>query len=141
MILCGLAYAYVLANRETRASRALLLALIGYAAIVMLAYFSLKAYFHFFLGAYGLIVVYLSVGSWRVAFVEDRRPIMRQLFFASVGAYIGGFALLWVPEHVILPCDHPLQHAQLHAIFHLTSSVGSFCWLQLLMQRRTSRGS
>ncbi len=137
MIICGLAYAYVLATREQRSARLLLIALVSYALVVIVAYFTLKAYFHFFLVAYALIVAYLSVGSWRVAFREDRRPVMKQLFYASVGAYLGGFALLWIPEHVVLACEHPLQGAQLHAIFHLTSSVGSFCWLQLLMQRRS----
>ncbi|MCC6810930.1 MAG: ceramidase [Deltaproteobacteria bacterium] len=145
MILCGLAYAFILINRKRpRAAVAavlrrewpLVLGLVGYAALVVFAYFSLAAYFHFFLAAYALIVTYLSAGSLYLVFREDRRDEMKRLLFASVGCYLGGLSLLWVPEHALLGCAHPLQSLQLHAIFHLTSAIGSYCWLRMMMHQR-----
>jgi hypothetical protein len=67
---------------------------------------------------------------------EDDRPVMRAFFGASVGSYVGGGLLLWLPEHVWLACDHPPQRLQLHALFHLTSAVGSYAWLRMMMHHR-----
>jgi dihydroceramidase len=132
MILTGLVFAYILARRNDAPARpAYVAALVGYGAAVLVAYFTLKAYFHFFLIAYALILAYLTVGTWRVS---GESKTARRYFWASVGAYLGGFAFLWIPEHFLLACSHPLQRLQLHAIFHLTSSFGSFMWLRLLSQ-------
>jgi hypothetical protein len=88
------------------------------------------------MAAYALIIAYLSVATARVVFWEDNRPVMRAFFGASVGSYVGGVLLLWLPEHVWLACEHPLQRLQLHALFHLTSAVGSYAWLRMMMHHR-----
>jgi hypothetical protein len=93
-------------------------------------------YFELFMIAYAAIIAYLTIATARVVFTEDTRPLMRAYFVASVGSYVGGVFVLWLPEHVWLGCDHPLQRLQLHALFHLTSAVGSYAWLRMMMHHR-----
>jgi dihydroceramidase len=139
MVLAGLTCAYVLLCRHDRsAARSpwILPVLMTYAVTVAVSYFVVHHYFQLFMAAYVLIIAYLSVVTARVAFWEDGRPGMRAFFGWSVGSYVGGVMLLWLPEHVWLGCDHPLQRLQLHALFHLTSAVGSYAWLRMMMHHR-----
>jgi dihydroceramidase len=139
MVLTGLTCVYVLLCRhdQSRAhSRFILPVLTAYAVTVTVSYFVVQRYFQLFMTAYVLIIAYLSVATARVVFWEDNRPVMRAFFGASVGSYVGGVLLLWLPEHVWLACDHPLQRLQLHALFHLTSAVGSYAWLRMMMHHR-----
>jgi dihydroceramidase len=142
MVLTGLTCVYVLLCRHDRTSARsplILPVLTTYAVGVAVSYFVVHRYFQLFMTAYALIIAYLSVATARVAFIEDDRPIMRAFFGASVGSYVGGVLLLWLPEHVWLACDHPLQRLQLHALFHLTSAVGSYAWLRMMMHHRDGR--
>ena len=139
MVLTGLIYVYVLLCRHDQSgarSPWILPVLAIYAATVIVGYFVVHQYFQLFMTAYALIIAYLTVATARVAFREDDGPEMRAFFGASVGSYVGGVTLLWLPEHVWLACDHPLQRLQLHALFHLTSAVGSYAWLRMMMHHR-----
>lgn len=132
MILTGLVFAYILARRNDAPAKPwFVAALVGYGAIVLVAYFTLTGYFVFFLWAYAAILTWLSIGTWRAS---RESQTARRYFWMSVGAYLGGFALLWIPEHLLLACSHPLQSVQLHALFHVTSSFGSYMWLRLMAQ-------
>ncbi|HKP60154.1 MAG TPA: ceramidase domain-containing protein [Polyangiales bacterium] len=139
MVFSGLSYVYVLLCRHDQ-SRArspwILPVLTTYGVTVAVSYFVVHRYFQLFMTAYALIIAYLTVATAHVAFREDDRPEMRAWFGASVGSYVGGVVLLWLPEHVWLSCDHPLQRLQLHALFHLTSALGSYAWLRMMMHHR-----
>ena len=102
------------------------------------AYFAVEDYFALFIGVYAAVVGYVCVVTWRVAFRESRDARVRQLFWWSVVAYLGGFALFWIPERT-LGCDHPFQAIQPHTLFHLSSSVGPYAWILLATMDRLVR--
>ncbi len=109
-----------------------------YGALFSVAYFAVANYFVFFLASYAAVVAYISVITWRVVFREVHGPALRRLFWWSIGAYLGGFALFWIPERTI-GCDHALQVAQLHAWFHLAGAVGPYTWVLLAVTDRLLR--
>lgn len=132
MIYSGLAFLYIVRHRidaEARRRRYWQVGLLSYAAAFTVAYFALPAYFVFFIVSYAAAVTLLVLWTARVSFVTASDRPRRRLFLLSAGSYVGGVFLLWVPEHVLLPCDHPIQGLQLHAWFHLTSALGSYAWL------------
>ena len=102
--------------------------LTAYALVFSVAYFAIKAYFVFFLLSYGLVVGYVCIATWRLAFRESRHPMLKRLFWWSVVAYIGGFSLFWIPERT-LGCAHAFQSIQPHAWFHLSGAIGPYAWV------------
>lgn len=115
------------------------LALGAYGLAFAVAYFVIPSSFVFFLISYSVVVAFVVVQTWHLVF--QRRPYLKRLFYTAFGCYLGGFVLFWVPEHLLLPCDHPLQSLQLHAWFHVTSAVGTYAWILLLLyDRMESRG-
>ena len=153
MMLSSMVFIYILRFRrdgddmfgrgaDQRARRGWILGLTAYAAGYVAAYFLFADLFVFFVGTYALSVVWISVQTYRLAFGAEGSPVLRRLFFCSIGAYVGGFVVLWIPEHVLLGCAHPLQHAQLHALFHLTSALGTYAWvLMALIDRHRGFGA
>lgn len=138
MVYAGLVFAYVLRWRQApiapdaglRAQmRRWRLGLAAYAAAFTVGYFSLAAYFILFITSYALIVAAVVGRSAYITFRLESDRTLRRLFWWSSGAYVAGVGGLWIPEHVLLPCDHPLQALQLHALFHLTSAIGSGVWV------------
>ena len=140
MIYCVLTFLYIVVNRELAAPRRRWwqMGLVSYAALFTVAYLTLKAYFAFFIWSYAAAVVALVLLSARLAFGEHGSAMHKRLFLVSSGAYVGGVACLWVPEHVLLACDHPAQALQLHAIFHVTSLIGTYSWILFAMWDRFS---
>ncbi|MEL7368635.1 MAG: ceramidase domain-containing protein [Myxococcota bacterium] len=131
MVYAGLSFLYVLLARSHEpGDRRLVglrigLALFGLAFTA--AYLFVTTWFWFFVAAYAGLVALLVL---RTGWLSGRAgPMHRRWFAWSAGAYVGGVCFLWVPEHVLLPCDHPVQSAMPHAWFHLTSAVGSYAWL------------
>jgi hypothetical protein len=53
---------------------------------------------------------------------------MKRTAIVVIAAYIGGFFLFWVPEHVLLGCDHPLQALHLHSFWHIGAGIGTVAW-------------
>jgi len=51
----------------------------------------------------------------------------KRLLVAAFVFYVGGFAVLWLPDR--LACAR-VQRFQLHALFHLTSTVGPWSLIQ-----------
>jgi dihydroceramidase len=138
MIYTGLAFLHVLRWRaagrppdpdERRRMRRWALGLVGYAVAFTVAYLFLAAWFLPFILTYAGIVAWIVLRSGQLSLIGAPEPGRRRWLLLSAGSYVGGVLLLWIPEHVLLPCDHPLQAAQLHAWFHLTSAVGSAAWL------------
>jgi dihydroceramidase len=101
-----------------------------YALLFGVAYFLIPAYFTLFILTYSGLILYLVLQTARVSFALAPRPDRRRWFLLAASSYVGGVLLLWVPENLILACEHPLQSLQLHAWFHLTSAFGSFAWLR-----------
>ena len=112
---------------------------LGLAAVAFTAaYFAVASYFVFFIAVYAALVAYVCVATWRVAFRESTDRRLRILFRWSIVAYIGGFALLWIPERS-LGCEHAFQSIQPHALFHLSGSVGPYAWVLLAVMDRLLR--
>ena len=129
MVYAGLAYLYVLWARRGAVARGRgALALFGLA--FTLAYFFWQQWFLFFVGAYAGLVALLVVRTGFVTFRLNRTTKGQWWFALAAGSYVGGVLFLWIPEHVLLPCDHPLQAWHLHAWFHVTSAIGSYAWLE-----------
>ena len=150
MIAAGLVFAYTVRFRaSTRppaaemqtAMRRWRLSLFAYATAFAGAYFLLPAYFTLFILSYSALIAYLVVRTALVSLREDPRPDRRRWFLLSAGSYVGGVLLLWVPEHLIFDCAHPVQALQLHAFFHLTSAFGSFAWLRWAVLDRRDLGA
>jgi len=132
MIYSGLTFLYVVRWRRDGAASARRwwqVGLLAYAAAFTVAYFVLPQYFIFFIITYAVAVTAIVVQSARISWGAEADPLRQRLLTLAAGAYVGGVALLWVPEHILLPCDHWIQGFQLHAWFHLTSAVGSYAWL------------
>ncbi len=130
MVYTGLTFVYALAARTSPRRTRLALALFAYGVAFTVAYVALAEWFHFFAASYTLLVAYIAIRTGVVSMRIEREAGRRRWFLIAVLAYVGGSVVLWVPEHYVLPCDHPLQALQLHALFHLTSAVGSCAWVQ-----------
>lgn len=146
MVYLSLVFAYILRWRhapdapdpQTRAAmRRWMLGLGLYGVVFTALYFSFEAYFQLFIWTYAAIVTYLVVQTLRLSFGAQGHPTERRLFLLSGGVYVGGVGLLWIPEHVLLGCEHPAQAFQLHAFFHLTSAVGTYAWLLWALHHRS----
>ena len=116
----------------------------AYAAAFTYVYFHLKesAYFHVFLVMYIVSIVVLVYKSYQFA-VGSGNPVLKRLVKISAGVYVGGFLFLWLPEHFlcVLPttdANRPVavEAVQLHAWFHLTSTVGPYCWILFALLAR-----
>lgn len=132
MVWASLLFVYMVRFRQPREDdqRKRPLWLVGlwlYALGFTAAYFTLETYFTFFIWTYAALVTYVTVQMLRVSWRGGE--LRRKLFAWAAGSYVGGVALLWIPEHLVLACEHPLQAAQLHAFFHITSAVGTYAWI------------
>lgn len=135
MLWVGLACIWTLADRargpgEGRTFAALLAAFgLGFCVTYALVPWA----FMLFVGVYGLLVAWLAIRTvqltwWRRPDDVPATPALRASAGTVIAAYIGSFFLFWVPEHLLLPCDHPLQAAHLHGWWHLGAGVGTFAW-------------
>jgi dihydroceramidase len=141
MIYASLLFAYILRFRrddDPRAQRRWQVGLGLYAAAFTATYAAWPELFVPFIATYAIVVAGICTRTLHLAFGRQGSPTLRRLFGVSVGAYVGGLLAFWIPEHLILGCAHPLQQAQLHALFHLTSSAGTYAWLLFAM---TDRGA
>ncbi len=145
MVYGGLTFAYILRWRrsepvpssETAAKmRRWQAGLTAYAVAFTVGYFTFEAYFLLFIFSYAGIVAMIVAYSGYLTFRVHDDAKMRRLFWLSSGSYVAGVGGLWIPEHVLLPCDHPIQALQLHAWFHLTSAIGSYFWVRWAMYER-----
>jgi dihydroceramidase len=145
MVYAALVLAYCLrfgraAADEARAMRRWRLGMIVFAAGFTLAYFSSETYFQIFIACFGTVIAWLCIQGGRVAHRPSGGRTLRRLYWIAAGSFVGGVAILWVPER-FLGCDHPLQGLQLHALFHLSSVVGTYtAGLVMVYDRLLHRG-
>lgn len=101
-------------------------ALAAYATIFTAVYFLAPNYFVIFIVLYACTVAYVCIRSYRL-YCRARDPGHKLLFWLAVGFYVGGVVCLWVPENLL--CSRTIEPFQLHAWFHLTSTVGPYSWV------------
>jgi dihydroceramidase len=98
------------------------------------SYFAATEYFAFFVVSYIFIVGILVVRSVLLAWAAKSKA-MKGLVSLAGGIYVGGFACLWLPEHflcvLVEHSERPQRvvSLQLHAWFHLTSTIGPYSYL------------
>lgn len=109
-----------------------------FAAAFTLTYAMIPQYFPFFVWTYAGLVTWLVLRS--VAVTARGTPQMQRLLAGSALTYLGTLVGCWLPEHVWLPCDHPLQALQLHAWWHLGAGWGTYLWIVwAIVDRRALR--
>jgi dihydroceramidase len=111
-------------------------AMSAYAVVFTLAYLLATDWFTLFVLTYAGLVAWTVIRSARHTWLQPSTEAMRTLFVAAALTYLGSLSLCWVPEHVLLPCDHPAQAAQLHAWWHLGAGFGTYLWLLWAMADR-----
>lgn len=128
MVWLGLTCVWTIADREKAAGEGRLLAagFLLFGVLFTIAYATVPWAFTLFLGVYGLLVAWLAVRTAQLT-MGASFPIKRAAL-ATIGAYLGSFFVFWVPEHVVLGCDHPLQAVQLHSWWHVGAGVGTYAW-------------
>ena len=90
-----------------------------------------------FIALYAMTVAAVILNGVRTSVRSEIWPVLRGWALAAGGIYAGGFFTLWLPEVLLCPTGShaPLvtvawtRHLNLHAFFHLTSSVGPYCFL------------
>jgi dihydroceramidase len=93
--------------------------------------------FDYFVLTYALTVAAVIINSVRTSLRSEIWRVLRPWAFGAGGIYAGGFLVFWLPEVLLCPSGShvPLRpvgwtrHLQLHAWFHLTSSVGPYWFL------------
>jgi dihydroceramidase len=128
MVWLGLACVWTIADREKPPGEGRVLAagFLLFGALFTIAYAVVPWAFTLFLGVYGALVAWLALRTAQLT-LGAPFPIKRAAL-ATIGAYLGSFFVFWVPEHVVLACDHPLQAVQLHAWWHVGAGIGTYAW-------------
>ncbi|MFT7621782.1 MAG: dihydroceramidase [Myxococcota bacterium] len=141
MIYGGLAFLYLLANRRPDVPagrlRAWQIGLTLYAVAFTAGYGILADYFTLFIWTYGGLMTWLVIRSIAVAMSES--PMHRRLVGIAAGLFVGGVGLVWMPEHVLLSCEHPAQAFHLHSIWHLAAGSGTYMGVVFAMWDRQSQ--
>jgi dihydroceramidase len=138
MIWLGLACVWAIADRARPpgAGQPLARILAVFGALFCVAYATVPWAFHLFIGVYGVMVAWVFVRTVQLSWFGPSSETLRRWAALTLVAYVGGFAFFWVPEHVILSCDSPLQAFQLHAWWHLGAGVGTYAWWMWALQDR-----
>jgi dihydroceramidase len=139
MIYGSLVFVYCLVDRNPSTShraRWWQLAFAAYAVAFTVGYFAFTDYFTLFIVSYGGLVTLLVVGCIGVAWGEQGSVMHRRLIGSAALFFLGGVFLLWIPEHVILGCAHPLQRFHLHAVWHLAAGLGTYLGVVFLVWDR-----
>ena len=103
----------------------------------LVTYIYFRAGFDAFIALYAMTVAAVILNGVRTSVRSEIWPVLRGWALAAGGIYAGGFFSLWLPEVLLCPTGShaPLvtvawtRHLNLHAWFHLTSSVGPYCFL------------
>lgn len=131
MVLLGLVavWAVTLRGRDFHEGRAMAAVMAVFALGFVGSYALAPAAFALFIAVYGTLVATLVIQSVRRTFGAAGDARLRRLFVVGTGAFLGTLAMCWVPEHVLLGCDHPLQQVPLHAIWHLGAGTGTYAFI------------
>lgn len=130
MVYLGMVGAWALALRAAprEAGGGLAAAMVAYAVGFTVTYFVAEASFLVFIGSYGLLVAYAALRSSWLTWGRPAPGLLQRLLAVSWLGFVGTLGLCWLPEHVFLPCDHPLQVLPLHALWHLGAGAGTYAW-------------
>jgi multisubunit Na+/H+ antiporter MnhG subunit len=125
-------------NRQLKWGIGLSVFAVGFTA----AYWTSEAwYFLLFLLIYASLITYLVIRTFYLSYTATNKTQMVWLCWTSFGIFLGGFFIMWIPEHVILPCDHSFQRIQPHSFFHGTSTTGAYFWIMwAIADRLHSKG-
>jgi dihydroceramidase len=133
MVWLGLVGVWLVFSRAapsgTRRGAAAAAALAVYAAIFTALYLWMEDYFQFFIATYGLLVAAMTVTGVHHTWIKPGHAASGPLLMGSILCYLGSLAFFWIPEHVLLPCEHPLQALHLHGLWHLGAGYGTWLWL------------
>jgi len=102
------------------------LCLVMYLVAFTGVYLFTPAYFVFFLSMFSAGVLYLLYRCFKIAQAPATPDIEFKILLTATCFFIGGFLLFWIPDIVF--CSS-IQHLKLHAVFHVTSAIGSYLWL------------
>lgn len=131
MVYLGLVGAWCVRHRDSPRGEGVGLAwaMAAYAVLFTALYAWAESYFEIFLASYGGVVAYITLRSaWLTWFAPGAPALLATLLRVAAGGFLGTLAFCWIPEHVVLGCDHPAQAAHLHAWWHLGAGSGTFAW-------------
>ena len=94
----------------------------------MAAYATVPWAFALFIAVYGGMIAWVVLRTLWLTWGQPSTAEMRFFAKGTIFFYLGSFFFAWMPEHVLLGCDHPLQALHLHSWWHLGSAVGTVCW-------------
>ncbi len=130
MVWLGLACVWTLLDREKPAGegRGLAVGLLAFGVVFCVACALVPWAFALFIAVYGVAIAWVAIRTMQLAFFRPTTPRLRRTAAVVVLAYLGGFFGFWVPEHVLLGCDSPIQALQLHSFWHLGAGIGTIAW-------------
>lgn len=111
MVWAGLACVWALIQRDRPpgSGRPLALGLAGFGLMFCVAYAVVPWAFTLFLAVYAGMVVWVGVRSIQLTWFRPSSQQRRRVAAWWIAGYHGGFFMFWMPEHVLLGCDHPAQ--------------------------------
>ena len=130
MVWLGLACAWTMADRAKAPGegKPLALGLAAFGAAFCVAYATVPWAFALFIAVYGLVVAWLAIRTMHLSFFSESSGEIKRKAALVVIAFLGAFFLLWIPEHVLLGCENPVQVFQLHSGWHIGAAVGTVAW-------------
>jgi len=138
MVATGLACAWAVVHRESPLGegRRLAWALTAFGLGFAVAYATVPWAFGLFVGVYGLMIGWVALMTIRLTWFSPSTAAMRR---SALGMLLGvgsAFFAFWLPEHVFLDCDHPLQALQLHSFWHVLGGLGTVSWWRWVHHHR-----
>ncbi len=113
-----------------------------FSVLFSVAYLRSPTFFSLFITTYALSVAAMVVAAARATYFQPAPDVLKRAFTMPALSYLGALSLCWVPEHVLLPCDHPLQALPLHALWHLGAGFGTYMWtVWTIVDRRQAEGT
>lgn len=108
-------------------------ALVAFAVVFTGVYLYLPDFFIFFVIAFILSILTLVYLLSKIFRKADTLTHQKAFILASMGFYIGGWLLFWIPE--VLYCDR-LQSFNFHSLWHVTSTLGAFVLVLFTVYQR-----
>jgi len=140
MIYTTLVLIYIVVEMEAKSDEKLypwlIPILIAFGCLYTMVYLYFPAFFVFFVVVFITMVVYVSYRSYLI-YKQSSTPIdAKHLLVIGVCTYTSIFFFLWLPD--LLLCQYT-QWMNLHAWFHLGSTIGPYGFLSFLCYERHRR--
>jgi dihydroceramidase len=101
----------------------------AYAGAFTIAYWLAEEAFALFLATYSLAVAFIAIRSMYLSWFTAAPARLAGLLLMAALGFLGTLTFFWIPEHLVLECDHPAQALQLHSLWHLGSGTGTYVWI------------